>query len=661
VLVRSSANGEHPPLDAVEVGIPVRPGSSPRVVAVHGRLAAGETLHLPLELPADAARGFGEVELRASGSVVQRLGDALLALCTAPAPWPEPTIQRVLAVAALSDHLDAVAFGALPHPDELRSELEQDVHRVIGMVDPWLRGLSPARAAETSSMSPLLVSQAIHALALATEAGIQVDPVILNRIRRHLQGRVVEIAEFHTAGEAGNPAPRAGDPSTALLVTHTFYTAALLAEGASNAPANDALHGAIFGWADTVELDQLPAEALGWLLAALARSGADEGPRAASGSHDPGHSLADEALRLIENRALHSGPTATLRQGGVFLAAGPGGEGNRVVLASHRRTDAVVLAALLDARPDHPLVTPLALGLLAHRDGTAAGRLPETGWALMALGRYLSTHEPDPVSLNVRAWVGGTPMGEGTLGSPPAAGHAGWSVTLPELLEAEDGEGPSSSLVLQSAGTGTLHYRAGLRWAPDRTDEPPVERGFVVSRSYEPIDDPADVTRDSDGAWRIRAGARVRVRLTLTAPTRRYQVQLTDPIPAGFETVNTDLRGVGFAHDPEGGAAATLSRPSPAALAPGTPWFLAGATDWTELLFRWRVLVGHPWHTHREMLDDRVQLYAAFVPAGTYATTHVVRATLPGEFRAGPVRVEEYDAPEVYGRGAGERVIVIPR
>ncbi len=47
--------------------------------------------------------------------------------------------------------------------------------------------------------------------------------------------------------------------------------------------------------------------------------------------------------------------------------------------------------------------------------------------------------------------------------------------------------------------------------------------------------------QDSDGVWHIKAGARVRVHITLVADNRRYHVALVDPLPAGLEIVNPAL------------------------------------------------------------------------------------------------------------------------
>jgi uncharacterized protein YfaS (alpha-2-macroglobulin family) len=52
--------------------------------------------------------------------------------------------------------------------------------------------------------------------------------------------------------------------------------------------------------------------------------------------------------------------------------------------------------------------------------------------------------------------------------------------------------------------------------------------------------------------------------------------------------------------------------------------------------------------------DDRVALFATYLPAGTYAYTFQVRATLPGEYRVLPARGEMMYFPDVWGRSGGE-------
>src|SRR5690606_29246453 len=77
-------------------------------------------------------------------------------------------------------------------------------------------------------------------------------------------------------------------------------------------------------------------------------------------------------------------------------------------------------------------------------------------------------------------------------------------------------------LTIQKDGRGRLYYRVGMIYAPASLQLAPADHGFVVTRTYEGADDPKDVTRDAKGVWRIKAGARVRVKLKMVNENRRY-------------------------------------------------------------------------------------------------------------------------------------------
>src|SRR4029079_18280133 len=126
-----------------------------------------------------------------------------------------------------------------------------------------------------------------------------------------------------------------------------------------------------------------------------------------------------------------------------------------------------------------------------------------------------------------------------------------WLVSAPMRVLQEDRPG---SVTIGKEGPGRIYYPArerpgriysgaGLRYAPRNLELAPLDAGFAVTRSYQAVDDPRDVTRGADGLWHAKDGARVRVTLTMTAPSRRVHVALVDPLPAGFEPVNPELQG----------------------------------------------------------------------------------------------------------------------
>ena len=151
---------------------------------------------------------------------------------------------------------------------------------------------------------------------------------------------------------------------------------------------------------------------------------------------------------------------------------------------------------------------------------------------------------------------------------------------------------------------------------------------------YEAVDDPADVSRGADGTWHVKAGARVRVKLTMVAESQRTHVALIDPLPAGLESLNPDL-------------AVTQSVPPPAVDGDGTGGDVAYMPPWWAR-----------WYEHEQLRDDRTEAFTTLLPAGTYTYSYVARATTPGSFVVPPTRAEEMYAPETFGRTATDRMIV---
>ncbi|MEZ4663090.1 MAG: hypothetical protein R2911_36540 [Caldilineaceae bacterium] len=188
--------------------------------------------------------------------------------------------------------------------------------------------------------------------------------------------------------------------------------------------------------------------------------------------------------------------------------------------------------------------------------------------------------------------------------------------------------GELQDLIVSKEGDGRLYYRLGLRYAPTDLEMPPLDMGFVVQREYQAVDDPQDVSRDEDGTWRIRAGARVRVRISMVADSRRYNVALTDPLPAGLEIINPAL-------------AVSENIPTDPGDESQRTWWWWGT-----------------WYEHQNLRDQRAEAFTTLLWDGVYTYTYVARATTPGEFVVPPAKAEEMYSPEVFGRSAVDKVIV---
>jgi uncharacterized protein YfaS (alpha-2-macroglobulin family) len=188
--------------------------------------------------------------------------------------------------------------------------------------------------------------------------------------------------------------------------------------------------------------------------------------------------------------------------------------------------------------------------------------------------------------------------------------------------------GGTEDLIISKEGPGRLYYRLGLSYAPTDLNLKALDMGFVIQRRYEAVDDPEDVSLDSEGVWHIKAGARVKVRITMVANNRRYHVALVDPLPAGLEIINPALS-----------VSQSLPQDDPSTRRYGWWWW-------------------GTWYEHQNLRDDRAEAFTSLLWDGVYEYSYFARATTPGTFIVPPTKAEEMYSPEVFGRSNSDWVIV---
>ena len=577
--------------DAAEVGLPVWTPATTEAFATYGQVDDGAVVQ-PVTAPSGAVPGFGGLEITTSSTALQALTDAVLYLVDYPFECAEQLASRVLGVAALRDVLGAFGADGLPKPAEIEAAVTRDLERLRGLQNPdggfgfWRRG---------EASWPYVSIHAAHALARAQAKGFPVSAETIARSKTYLR-RI----ERSIPAEYGVP----------VRLTLHAYALAVRAQldDPDPAGARALLREAGIGG--------LSFEALGWVLGVLARDAA---------------SAAD--ITAIRRRLANN--VAETAASAHFVDAY--GDGAHLLLHSNRRADAILLEALIADSPTSDLIPKLVDGLLAHRTAGRWMNTQENVFVLLALDRYFATYEKATPDFVARAW-----LGERYAGAHEFRGRTTERSHL-AIPMAVLGEGTGTNdLLLAKDGPGRLYYRIGLRYAPAGLQLAPLDRGFTVERTYEGVDDPGDVRRDEDGTWRIRAGARVRVRLTMVAPSRRYHVALVDPLPAGLEPLNPALAVSGTVPG-DGGSDVTVA----GGTGLGGPRSPGGWWWWTR-----------PWFDHQNLRDDRVEAFSSLLWEGVHAYAYVARATTPGTFIVPPPKAEEMYAPETFGRGATDRVVV---
>ena len=289
----------------------------------------------------------------------------------------------------------------------------------------------------------------------------------------------------------------------------------------------------------------------------------------------------------------------------------------------------MVLDAIVADGSLKSLVAPLARGLMAHRVQGRWSNTQENAFAVAALARYLAVAEAVAPDLTVRSWTD----------RRVATEHAfrGRSDERREFSIPADSlgrPGMNTEVIVAREGKGRVYYRVGLSYAVAEPT-PALSRGFEVMRTYEAVDDSADVRLDSSGTWHIRAGARVRVRVSLAAAGPRYHVALIDHLPAGLEAVNPALAGVAGWNGPMAAEARGFPAPSPRTAGP-LPFPIE----------------------HVNVRADRYEVFTSLLQPGRREITYLALATTPGEFIAPAPRAEELYSPETFGRGPAARVVI---
>ncbi len=563
--------------DAATVELPVYTPATTEAFATYGVIDEGATAQ-PVQYPSGVFPQYGGLEITTSSTAVQALTDAVLYLTSYPFECSEQLSSRILAVASLRDVLTAFKAEGLPSPDEMESAVGRDVKRLQSMQNYdggfpyWRRGFESI---------PFNTIHVTHALIRAKQKGYEI-PADME------QNALVYLRDI----ESHYPYWYSQDTRWTLSA-YALYVRNL---------AGDRDSGKAERLLKDAGLENLSMEAIGWLWSVI----------------NDQEQL--DAIRLFVNN--HVVETA----GAANFTTGYSDQ-TYLLLSSDRRTDAILLDALMEDNPQSDLIVKVVNGLLAHRTKGHWGSTQENVFVLLALDRYFNTYEAQTPDFVARIWLGDTYAGSNEFRGRTTDQY---ETLIPmNYVLSETASNGTEDLILSKDGPGRLYYRLGLKYAPTDLNLDPLDMGFVIERRYEGADDPEDVYQDNDGVWHIKAGARVRVKITMVADNRRYHVALVDPLPAGLEIVNPAL-------------AVSQSTPQD----PTSPDIRYGWWWWGT------------WYEHQNMRDERAEAFTSLLWDGVYEYTYIARATTPGTFIVPPAKAEEMYSPEVFGRSGSDWVIV---
>ncbi len=568
--------------DAVTIELPVYTPATTEAFATYGVIDNG-AIAQPVLAPSDVFPQYGGLEVTTSSTALQALTDVVLYLVSYPFECTEQIASRVLAVAALRDVLTAFNADGLPSPEAMQVSVQADIEKLRSLQNDdggfpyWRHG---------QESIPFNTIHVAHALQRARLKEFEVPEEMQQRLLAYLQ----QIESYYPYWYGQN--------TRWTLSAYALYVRDLMGE--SDVDKALKLY-------DEAGIEKLSLDAIGWLWQVLS-----DAPSAAS--------QVEEIRRYVNNHAVETAGAANFTT--------DYDDQNYLLLGSNRRTDAILLDAMINDNPEYDLIPKLVNGLLAHSTNGRWNNTQENVFVLVALDRYFNTFEAQTPDFVARIWLGETYAGDHAYSGYTTDTHE-TLVPMVYLVDPAQGGGGTQDLILSKEGTGRLYYRLGMKYAPTDLQLDPLDMGFVVMRTYNAVDDPADVSQDEDGVWHIKAGARVRVRLTMVATNRRYHVALSDPLPAGLEIVNPTLEVSG----------STPQDPSSSNFRYGWWWW-------------------GTWYEHQNLRDERAEAFTSLLWDGVYEYAYIARATTPGTFVVPPAKAEEMYSPEVFGRSASDVVIV---
>jgi uncharacterized protein YfaS (alpha-2-macroglobulin family) len=577
--------------DAFEDIIPVEVLASPETVASYGETTdANATATELLTIPRDVVAGFGGLHIELASTAMVGLGEGARYLVEYPYGCAEQKGSRALALLLAADLGDAFTLPGMD-TSKMRPAVQQTLKELETFQCP--DGGFAYWPGKCWSTSPYLTAYLLHVFKVATDLKYQVDAGMRERAYAYLEK---ELAQAPPENEGWWPSYTAWQA----------FAVKVLAEGGRNQDSNI---NRLYGYRD-----RMPVFALAYLHDALGAKG-ESGARAA------------DLRRRMTNAIVPEGGSAHVEElSDPYLLW---------FWNSNVRSTAIVLNSLVRAEATEIAPRTLVRWLMTVRKNGRWGNTQENAHAMESLVAYYRKYESTIPDFSAVVTLGGGELarqefkGRSSVSVskdvPMAtilAGGAPGASTPPAPQRAEDARS-GSRLTFTREGSGTLFYTARLRYAADRLYQRGLDSGFRIERSYAPYVEEA--VRPPSTIY--KAGDLVQITLTFRLTKERRFVAVTDPLPAGFEPVEswfaTTARSLGANQDRQPGSTGDWMS-----------WWRRGGFD------------------HVERHDNRIQLFATRLSEGVHTFVYIARATTAGSFRTAPAHAEEMYEPEVFGRTA---------
>jgi uncharacterized protein YfaS (alpha-2-macroglobulin family) len=552
--------------DGLEITLPVELPRQQETVALFGETAvsAEEKVVIPELYPADS-----RFEVQASATALSGLKESLAYLTDYPYLCLEQRLSAMLPYVLAPDVIKDFKLSRMT-PKEWREFVKTTIERIYEyQKDSGGFGLWQDSRYE----SPYLTCYAVFGLIQARQAGYNVNGDNLNRGIDYLKQLLRE----------KDPLKKYPYSLQGLQTTLAFALYDLAMAG----QPEHAYVSKLFG-----DRDKLTVFGKAMLLKAM---------HAGQGSSPDERTLLQELANKIK---------VTVSQAHFEDEEG---RADSWIFSSNLRTTAYILQSMLEVGFDDPLLPEVARWIVQKQKAGRWLTTQENIYAFYALNTFYKTHEKVRPDFRVEMSLAKQLVLKEEFRGPSAETRTG-AVSLAPFKPGE-----TVPLKIDKKGEGLLYYGARMTYTA-RKPLDPRDEGLAVVKRIETVDGkPLDA---------VKGGQLAVITLEVAVPQESLFVVVEDPLPAGFEAVNTSLLT-------ESAEQAQVLEES----GPERPWWYEG-------------------FNHIEMRDNRVLLFADTLAPGVHTYRYMVRALSYGEFIQPGTKAEQMYAPEVFGRSR-ERTIKI--
>jgi uncharacterized protein YfaS (alpha-2-macroglobulin family) len=583
--------------DAREDTLPIYHYTTPEVVSTAGVLSEPGVRQEVIQLPRAFDSTQGGLAVTLEGSLAAATQDALDYLEHYPYECVEQTVSRFLP--------NVVTWQALEEMGLERPELRQKLAQMVGI------GLQRLYAQQHydggwgwwtyDESNPYLTAYVLHGMLEAYRAGFVVDQEAMDKAVGYLRETLPSVTQIKTASDANR-------------LAYALYTIASYADTFGSSFRGE-LGRAVRLFDDRHLLDHYGRATLAMALALM----------------EP-----DEPQRVNTLLDDLTGDAVLSATGAHWEEAEP----DYWNMNTDVRSTAVALWALAKLRSNDQLLPATVRWLMAVREEGHWQTTQDSAWSLLGLVAYMQATGELAGDYGYRVYLNGQELAAGDISQDNIDQSQELQVEIARLL-AEEG----NRLVIErqaaqagQTGEGQLYYSADMRTYLPADHVQALDRGIVVARQYSPADD-AGQAGAGQYVDTARVGDVIQVKLTLIAPTDLYYVVVEDPLPAGFEGVDLSLKTTSVV---------------------GEQPTLRNLTAEEEDLWYRRYGWGWWWFSNSEMRDEKMVLFAEYLPRGTYEYTYLIRAGIPGDFYIMPTTAYEMYFPEVFGRSDGGKFTIQP-